>query len=159
MPIGFTASLAERLNRGSRIRVKEAEDNEILLPGNAYIAPGGKHLLVKRAGNELKSRLESEPSDTLHMPSVDVLFHSAVKVSGSKILAFVLTGMGRDGANGAQTIVNAGGKVVVESEETAIVFGMPRAVMDVTRVDGVVPLHQVAECMINMTSSKPGGQS
>lgn len=155
MPTGFTASLAERLNRSCQIEVKEAEDGEAALAGKAYIAPGGSHLKLCRSGKELQIRLDSKPDNTLHSPSVDVLFESAAKACGSKALAFVLTGMGKDGALGATQIKNAGGRVVVESEETAVVFGMPKAVIDVIKVDGVIPLHQIAESMIHMTSPQP----
>lgn len=154
MPIGFTASLAERLNRISLINVKEAADGETPVPGTAYIAPGGRHLVLSRVGADLKIHLESLPADTLHIPSVDVLLESAAKVCGRKTLAFVLTGMGKDGSLGAQSIKKAGGKVLVESEETAIVFGMPKAVMDVIKVDGVIPLHLVAEYMTTMTAPR-----
>lgn len=152
MPTGFTASLAERLNRICPIAVKEARDGEIARAGTAYIAPGGTHMKLCRKGEELQLRLESKPEDTLHRPSVDVLFDSAARACGSRTLAFVLTGMGKDGAAGAAAIKKAGGRVVVESENTCVVFGMPKAVMDVVKVDGISPLHQVAEYMISMTS-------
>ena len=108
-----------------------------------------------RNGEELQLRLESTPDDTLHKPSVDVLFDSAAGACGSRTLAFVLTGMGKDGAAGATTIKKAGGRVIVESEKTSVVFGMPKAVMDVITVDGISPLHQVAEYMISLTSPVP----
>jgi len=155
MPIGFTASLAERLNRSCQIEVKEAEDGEIARAGKAYIAPGGTQMKLSRNGEELQIRLDSKPDDTLHKPSVDVLFESAARTCGSRSLAFVLTGMGKDGAAGAKAIKTAGGRVVVESEETSVVFGMPKAVMDVIKVDEVCPLHQVAEQMISMTAITP----
>jgi two-component system chemotaxis response regulator CheB len=151
MPIGFTASLAERLNKMSRIHVKEAQDREIAQPGTVYIAPGGTHLKLKRSGTALQISLDPLPNDTLHKPSVDVLLDSAARVCGNKSLAFVLTGMGKDGAAGAKAVKLAGGRVVVESEETAVVFGMPKAVMEAVRVDGVIPLYQVAHSMIRMT--------
>lgn len=151
MPTGFTASLAERLNRSCQIRVKEAEDGEIARPGTAYIAPGGSHLKLSRSGKDIKLRLDSKPEDTLHRPSVDVLFESTAHACGSTTLAFVLTGMGKDGALGAVQLKNAGGRVLVESEDTAVVFGMPKAVIDVIKVDGVIPLHQIAENMVAMT--------
>lgn len=148
MPAGFTASLAERLNRLCALTVKEAADDEAILPGTAYIAPAGTHLKLKRAGNQLRTVLDIHPANTLHRPSVDVLLESAAVVCGKNSLAFVLTGMGRDGANGAKMIKDAGGKVFVESEQTAIVFGMPKAVMDVVTVDGEVRLEAVADTMI-----------
>jgi two-component system, chemotaxis family, protein-glutamate methylesterase/glutaminase len=155
MPVGFTASLAERLDRISRAAVKEAVNGEPLRPGTVYIAPGGHHLKIIRSGADLHARLDDAPEQSLHRPSVDVLLESAAAACGSKCLAFVLTGMGKDGAVGAELLKRTGGKVIVEAEETAIVFGMPKAVMDAISVDGVIPLHQVAECMINMTSPRP----
>lgn len=151
MPIGFTASLADRLNRMSRISVKEARDGEIARSGTVYIAQGGKHLKLRRSGKELQICLELSPDDTLHRPSVDVLLESAARVCGNKALAFVLTGMGKDGAVGAKAIKQAGGRIFVESEETSVVFGMPKAVMEAVKVDGVVPLYAVAETMLRMT--------
>jgi two-component system chemotaxis response regulator CheB len=151
MPAGFTASLAERLNRICPIGVKEAQDGEMPVPGKVYIAPGGFHLKVRRVGDELQLRLDTRPEDTLHRPAVDVLFTSAAEACGSRILAFVLTGMGRDGAMGAKALKTAGGRIVVESEATAVVFGMPKAVQDVVAVDATVPLQAVAETMLKMT--------
>ena len=153
MPVGFTASLAQRLNRNCAISVKEAEDDEIALPGTAYVAPGGKHLKIIRSPDDggIRIFLDQLPSDTLHRPSVDVLFQSAAEHIGDRALAFVLTGMGKDGADGARAIKKAGGRVFVESEATAVVFGMPKAVMDAVKVDGVVPLYNVAETMLKMT--------
>lgn len=151
MPVGFTASLADRLNRVCAIAVKEAEDGENPRSGTVYIAPGGVHLKLCRVGDELQLKLDTVPDDSLHRPSVDVLFNSAALVCGSRTLAFVLTGMGRDGAVGAGMVKQAGGRVVVESESTAVVFGMPKAVQESVAVDGVVPLAQVAETMLRMS--------
>lgn len=151
MPEGFTASLAERLNRACTIEVKEAVDGEIALPGRVYIAPGGVHMKLRRKGEVLQLALDLEPHDTLHRPSVDVLFNSAAQACGSRTLAFVLTGMGRDGAIGARALKDAGGRVVVESESSAVVFGMPKAVQESVLVDATVPLAQVAETMLRMS--------
>lgn len=150
MPVGFTAALAQRLDKLSLLRVKEAEEGDWLEPGTVYIAPAGKHLKVCRNSGKLLAWLDSSPQDVLHMPSVDVLFSSVASVSGKKCLAFVLTGMGRDGAIGAQAIKNAGGRVVTESEETAIVFGMPKAVMEAVKVDRSAPLFRIADLMVEM---------
>ena len=150
MPVGFTASLAERLDRLCPLSVKEAEDEERIAPGTVYIAPAGLQMKLKRNGVELRIQLDHLPADTLHKPSVDVLFESAAAVCGRRSLAFVLTGMGKDGVNGALSIKNAGGKVFVESAETSIVFGMPKAVMDAVAVDGVVRLDAVADTMMKM---------
>ena len=151
MPEGFTASLAERLNRACAIEVKEAADGETPLPGRVYIAPGGVHMKLRRRGEDLQLTLDPEPHDTLHRPSVDVLFESAANACGARAVGFVLTGMGRDGAAGALALKMAGGRVVVESEQSAVVFGMPKAVQDCVAVDASVPLSQVAETMLKLT--------
>ena len=150
MPVGFTSSLAERLNRHCTITVKEAEEGERLEGGVAYIAPAGRHLKVKRCGGYLQVNFDNFPKDTPHCPSVDILFESAASVCKGKILAFVLTGMGKDGAIGAQVIKKAGGRVVVESEETSIVFGMPKAVLESVTVDANLPLYDIPDALIGM---------
>jgi two-component system chemotaxis response regulator CheB len=150
MSKGFTASLAERLDKLCHLRVREASDGDILVPGTVYIAPTGMQLKICRRSGDLLTWLDNYPDNTLHKPSVDVLFSSVAAVIGRKCLAFVLTGMGRDGALGSQDIKNVGGRVVVESEETAIVFGMPKAVMEVVRVDRSVPLYRIADLMLEM---------
>jgi two-component system chemotaxis response regulator CheB len=150
MSAGFTGPLAERLDRLCPLRVKEAKDGDRLEPGTVYIAPAGKHLKVCRRSGNLYAWLDGYPNDVLHMPSVDVLFTSVAGVIGKKSLAFVLTGMGRDGALGAQDIKKAGGRVVVESAETAIVFGMPKAVMDTVKIDRSAPLYRISDLMLEM---------
>lgn len=148
MPIGFTASLAERLNRACAIKVKEATDCEPIIPGIAYIAPAGKHMKVIRLGSMLQVKLDQSPESTLHRPAVDILLETAAVACGRNCMAFVLTGMGKDGSLGAKAIKKAGGRVFVESEETSIVFGMPKAVINATQVDGVIPLYDVASAII-----------
>ncbi len=150
MPVGFTASLADRLNRICQIRVKEAQNGELAVPGTVYIAPGGLHLKLMKAGNDLQLKLDAKPEGSLHTPSVDALFESAAEACGSSVLAFVLTGMGKDGAAGALMVSKAGGRILVQSEETSVVFGMPKAVMDSVPVDGVIPLSCIAETMMRM---------
>lgn len=150
MPVGFTASLAERLNRISPISVKEATDGELIVPGQAYIAPAGKHLKIKRSGKELHVWLDMSPEEALHRPSVDALFESAAAVCGDKCLAVVLTGMGRDGSIGAQALKKTRARVVAESEETSTVFGMPKAVIESVKVDSQVPLYEIATTILKM---------
>ncbi|HEU0264127.1 MAG TPA: chemotaxis protein CheB, partial [Geobacterales bacterium] len=153
MPVGFTRALAERLDRLSQLEVAEATDGDTLQPGHAYIAKAGFHLLVQRQGGKLRIKLDQQPEDTLHRPSVDLLFASAAEAVGERVFAVVLTGMGRDGAEGARAIKGAGGRIIVESEESAIVFGMPRAVMEEVSVDGVLPLSVVAETLLSIFPS------
>lgn len=149
MPVGFTASLAERLNRLCAIPVKEAEDGEGIEAGHVYLAPAGRHMKVKRCGSKLQVVLDTLPTEALHRPSVDTLFESAADLGGRN-LAVVLTGMGKDGSVGAKAIKKAGGRVLVEAEETSIVYGMPKAVKESVRVDGEVPLYNVAEVILKM---------
>lgn len=149
MPVGFTSSLAERLNRQCGVCIKEAEEEHIVA-GVAYLAPAGRHLKLKRCGRELHIRFDCSPESALHRPSVDALFESAAAVCGENVLAFVLTGMGRDGASGAQAIKKAGGRVIVESEETSIVFGVPKAVREMISVDADVPLYDIPEALLKM---------
>lgn len=151
MAPGFTASLAKRLDRASFVQVSEARDGEPVLPGRVYVAPAGWHLRLVRQAGMLRVVLDPESGGYLHTPSVDVLFQSAAEVCGKRTLGVVLTGMGRDGAAGAAAIKEAGGKLMVESEDTAIVFGMPKAVLDGTEVDAVVPLYRVAETIARLT--------
>ncbi len=149
MPPGFTASLAERLNRLCAVPVKEGEDGEDVEAGHVYLAPAGRHMKVKRCGSKLCLVLDTLPAEALHRPSVDTLFESAAAIGGN-CLAVVLTGMGKDGSVGAKAIKKAGGRVIVEAEETSIVFGMPKAVMESVKVDGEVPLYNVAEVILKM---------
>lgn len=149
MPAGFTASLAERLNRLCVLPVKEAEDGEEVEASHVYLAPAGRHMKLRRCGGKLRIVLDTLPEEALHRPSVDALFESAA-ASGSNCLAIVLTGMGKDGSAGAKAIKRSGGRVIVEAEETSIVFGMPKAVMESVRVDGEVPLYNVAEAILKM---------
>ena len=107
-------------------------------------------LKLKRCGGELQVWFDLSPVNALHRPSVDVLFESAASICGNKILAFVLTGMGKDGAIGAAAIKKTGGRVVVESEKTSIVFGMPKAVMESITVDAELPLYDISEALLMM---------
>jgi two-component system chemotaxis response regulator CheB len=152
MTPGFTASLSERLDGTCAIKVKEAADGEKFIPGTAYIAPAGLHLKVRKNGGHISASLELAPHKPVHRPSVDVLFESAATACGAGCAAFVLTGMGKDGAAGAVALKRAGGRVFVESEETAIVYGMPRAVAEAVEVDGVFPLYDLADAIIRAGS-------
>jgi two-component system, chemotaxis family, protein-glutamate methylesterase/glutaminase len=151
MPEGFTSSLAQRLDRNSALEVKEAGDGERVVAGTAYVAPAGWHMRLRRQGGELQVWLDPVPDGSLHRPSVDVLFESVAAVCGARSLAVVLTGMGKDGAVGAQAIKRTGGGIVVEAEESAVVFGMPRAVIEAVPVDAVVPLAEVARTIQRLT--------
>ena len=144
MPPMFTKSLAERLNNLCQITVKEAEDGEQINPGTAYIAPGDKHLLVRKNLSNNVARLSEKPADTLHKPSVDVLMNSVADAMGQVSLGVIMTGMGTDGLQGLRAMKNRGADIIAQNEESCIVYGMPRAVIEAGIADTVAPLEQIA---------------
>ncbi len=143
MPPLFTKQLAERLNKISAIQVKEAEEGEPVKEGVAYIAPGDYHMVVKKECNQKVIHLHQGPPKNNCRPSVDVLFESLAEIYNGTCLALVLTGMGRDGAEGAQAIKKKGGAVIAQDANTSIVFGMPRAVIESGAADEVLPLSEI----------------
>jgi two-component system chemotaxis response regulator CheB len=145
MPIGFTRSLAERLDQRSDLVVREARDGEPLLPGRVLIAPAGRHLKVHRVQGEARVHLDYEPLDALHRPSVDVCMQSAARAYGAALLGVVLTGMGADGVEGLRAIRASGGRTLAESEETCVIFGMPKAAIEAGVVHRVATLDRIAD--------------
>lgn len=145
MPAGFTKSLAERLDARSALRVREAEDGDAVTPGSVLIAPAGRHMKVRRRGTQTRVWLDDEPRAVLHRPSVDVLMASVARVYGSKVLGVVLTGMGSDGVEGLRAIRGAGGRTFAESEESCVIYGMPKAAVEAGVVDQSVPLDRMAD--------------
>ncbi len=149
MPKGFTKSLAQRLHSLCEISVKEAEHGEMLKEGTAYIAPGGAHFMVVSSGNSLIAHIEHSPPRNGHCPSVDVLFESVSTLTDYDKIAVIMTGMGSDGTNGLKRLKESGTtKAIAESEETAVVFGMPKAAIATNLVDAVVPLEEIAETIM-----------
>lgn len=144
MPPMFTKSLADRLNGASKLTVREAENMEAVEPGKVLIAPGGKHLSIKKVGGRSIVMISSEPADTLYKPCVDVMFHSIAKTHGRSTLAVVLTGMGTNGLEGGRAIKGKGGVLMAQSEATCVVYGMPRAIIDAKLADHVVSIDNVA---------------
>lgn len=144
MPPMFTKSLAESLDVQSMIKVKEASEGDTLLPGNAYIAPGGLHMTVRRGSGGVYIHLDKQPDDELLRPSVDVMFRSVADVYGGDSLAVILTGMGNDGTAGSKALKTKGTKIVVQDEATCVVYGMPRMAVEAGVVDIVLPLHEIA---------------
>jgi len=126
MPGEFTKAFANRLNQESKINVKEAEDGDVIQPGNVYIANGFNHLHLIRESGKYKCKLEMGPLVNRHRPSVDVLFQSAVKFQGSNITAILLTGMGSDGARGMLELFQAGAMTFAQDEKSSVIFGMPK---------------------------------
>jgi two-component system chemotaxis response regulator CheB len=143
MPVSFTRSFAERLNGICRMKVKEAQDGERLLPGNAYIAPGDKHLEIVRHGADYRVRLNNGPLVSGHKPAVDVMFESLAKVAGTNTIATVLTGMGKDGAKGLLALKNAGAITMAQNEETCVVYGMPKAAVEIGATENVYSLDKM----------------
>ncbi|PLR97259.1 protein-glutamate methylesterase/protein-glutamine glutaminase [Bacillus sp. T33-2] len=149
MPAGFTKSLANRLNTICKITVKEAEDGEILKRGTAYIAPGGYHLEVKTVGISLAASLVQTPPISGHRPSVDVMFESVSRISGYTKIAVIMTGMGADGSKGLVELKKSGNvKTIVESQETSVVFGMPKSAIATRLVDEVKNVETIAEAIM-----------
>ena len=145
MPVGFTRSLAERLDARSVVEVREAVDDEVVTPGSVLIAPAGRHMKIRRRGGERRVWLDDEPRSALHRPSVDVLMVSVAKVYGDRVMGVVLTGMGSDGVEGLRAIRQAGGLTLAESEESCVIYGMPKAAVEAGVVDRVVPLSRMAD--------------
>jgi two-component system chemotaxis response regulator CheB len=149
MPAGFTRSFADRLNKLCRINVKEAEDGDRVLPGHAYLAPGGIHLELTRSGANYHARLQNSPPVNRHCPSVDLLFHSVAKCAGSNAVGAILTGMGYDGAKGMLAMRQAGARTLAQSEKTCVVYGMPREAVALDGVDEIVDLDQMCQRILS----------
>jgi two-component system chemotaxis response regulator CheB len=143
MPAGFTRGFAERLDRLTRFKVKQAEGGEELVHGSVFLAPGGFHLELESRNGRIRTRITECEAGDKYTPSVDRLFRSAAKHYGADLLSVVLTGMGDDGKKGVQAVKEAGGRVIAESEETAVIFGMPQQAIRAGVVDEVLPLHEV----------------
>ncbi len=145
MPENFTRMFAERLNGLCKINVKEAEHNDPILPGHAYIAPGGKHLWVKREGGQTLAKLSTEPPMNLHRPSVDFLFMSVAKFVGADATGVIMTGMGKDGAAGMLEMKKKGAYNIAQDEATSVIFGMPREAIELDATHEVAPLQRIRE--------------
>lgn len=154
MPPEFTSSLAERLDALSALDVVEASNGMVVEAGQVVVAAGGHHLTFERRRGKLVAHTPSEPGDMSHCPSVDVMFGSACDVYGGRVLALVMTGMGKDGLEGTRRIKEAGGTVFAQDEASCVVYGMPRAVEEAGLTDGVFPLDQLSE-VIGQTAGTP----
>lgn len=144
MPETFTNSFANRLNGLSAMTVKEAEDNERVLPGHAYIAPGHSHLLVKKSGAYYYTELSKAEPVNRHRPSVDVLFNSAAQIAGPNALGVIMTGMGKDGAQGMLAMRQAKAYTIAQDEASCVVFGMPKAAIEIGAAIEVAALRDIA---------------
>ena len=153
MPAGFTHSFAQRLNGLCRIVVSEAVHGERILPGHAYIAPGGYHLSLTRSGANYVAQVDLEPPVNRHRPSVDVLFDSAAKHAGKNAIGVILTGMGRDGAEGLLRMHQAGAHTLAQNEASCVVFGMPREAIAIGAADEVVALQDMSQHILTYLRS------
>ena len=144
MPEKFTAEFASRLNRLCQITVKEAQTNDRVVPGTALIAPGGRHMLLRRNGAQYFVEVMDGPLVNRHRPSVDVLFRSVSKCAGANALGVIMTGMGDDGASGLLEMRRAGAQTVAQDEESCVVFGMPKEAIKRGAVLKTIPLHAIA---------------
>jgi two-component system, chemotaxis family, protein-glutamate methylesterase/glutaminase len=143
MPEGFTRAFAQRLDHSCRIAVKEAADGDRVLEGRALIAPGNRHLLVRRSGGHYVVEVKDGPLVSRHRPSVDVLFRSVAEAAGANAVGVLMTGMGDDGADGLVEMKAAGAATIAQDEATSVVFGMPREAIERGGVDEVVGLDTI----------------
>jgi two-component system, chemotaxis family, protein-glutamate methylesterase/glutaminase len=154
MPEMFTKTFANRLNEECRINVKEAENNDTILRGQALIAPGNKHMLVKRSGAKYYVEVVEGPLVNRHRPAVDVLFRSTAQYAGANAVGIIMTGMGDDGAKGMAEMKEAGAFTIAQDEKSCVVFGMPKEAIKLNAVDKVMPLDQIAPLVIKYDTTK-----
>jgi two-component system chemotaxis response regulator CheB len=156
IPPGFTGPMAARIDAVSALSVREAEQGDRVRAGEVLVAPGAQHLTFALRGGEPVVVLSPEPAQTLHRPSVDVTMRSAAETWGPRSAGVLLTGMGRDGAFGMRAIRDQGGSTIAESEETCVVFGMPRAAIELGAAGEVVPLPRIAERVVALVRRAGG---
>jgi two-component system chemotaxis response regulator CheB len=147
MPPGFTEGFAERLDRLTPMRAREARDGDEPEPGLVLVAPGGHHMSLESRRGKVIVRVEAGSREDKYVPSVDRLFQSAAKCCGDELVAVVLTGMGDDGRKGVRAVDAAGGAVIAESEDTAVIFGMPLQAIRTGVVDAVLPLAEIGAAL------------
>lgn len=149
MPEKFTASFAERLNSLAQIQVREAKNNDRIIPGLALIAPGGKHMALKRNGAQYHVEIFDGAPVNRHRPSVDVLFRSVAKFAGRNATGIIMTGMGDDGARGLLEMREAGARTVAQDEQSCVVFGMPKEAIQLGAVKEVLPLSRISSVIVS----------
>jgi two-component system, chemotaxis family, protein-glutamate methylesterase/glutaminase len=153
MPEKFTRSFADRLDSLCRVRVKEAEDGDRILPGHALLAPGNFHMEVFRNGAEYRVRVFASERVNRHRPSVDVLFRSCARQLGANAVGVILTGMGADGARGLLEMRQAGARTIAQDEASCVIFGMPKEAIALGGAEEVRPLGQIPACALRMAQS------
>jgi two-component system, chemotaxis family, protein-glutamate methylesterase/glutaminase len=154
MPEQFTRSFAQRLNNLCAAEVRESVDGDTVLPGLVLIAPGNKHMLLKRSGAQYYVRIKDGPFVHHQRPSVDVLFHSVAEYAGRNAVGVLLTGMGVDGAKSLKSMLEAGAGTIAQDEKTCVVYGMPKAAVDMGAAQHVLPLEKITEKIISLACSR-----
>ena len=149
MPAGFTKTFSERLNDLCAVEVREAKNGDTIIPGRVLIAPGNFHMMVKRSGAKYFVEVKEGPLVGRHRPSVDVLFNSAATYLGNNAVGLMLTGMGKDGAQGMKKMRDAGAFNIAQDEASCVVYGMPKAAVEADAIDISLPLEKVAKAMID----------
>ncbi len=150
MPEHFTTSFAERLDSLSRMTVKEAENNDTVMPGRVLLAPGNKHMLLQRSGARYYVQIKDGPLVSRHRPSVDVLFRSAARYAGKNAVGVIMTGMGDDGAKGLLEMKDAGAATIAQDEKSCVVFGMPKVAIELGAAYQIMPLDKIAQAVANL---------
>lgn len=148
MPASFTSTFAARLDAMSQLHVVEAKDGDILEPGTCYIAPGGKQMIFERIGVKTRVRIIQDTGRVSYNPCVDVSFASLCQIYGGKVLAMILTGMGSDGCEGCSLLKKKGSVIWAQNEESCVVYGMPQAIVNANVADLVLPLNEIAGCIV-----------
>ena len=154
MPEGFTRSFSNSLDQISRLSVKEAENGDKLYRGRVLIAPGNKHMLLKRVGKEYFVEIKEGPLVNRHRPSVDVLFRSAARYAGNNAIGVILTGMGNDGARGMKEMHDAGAHTIAQDEQSCVVYGMPKEAYKMGGVDDVVALDKINNHLVRLLTGQ-----
>lgn len=155
MPEHFTAAFASRLDGICAVSIKEAENNDTVLRGRVLIAPGNRHLLLKRSGARYYVEVKDGPLVSRHRPSVDVLFRSTARYAGKNAIGVIMTGMGDDGAHGMKEMKDVGAFNIAQDEASCVVFGMPKEAIKIGAVDKTVPLEKIAELVIRAGNGRP----
>jgi len=150
----FSTSFAERMQRTCTINVKEAQQGDKLVAGCAYIAPGGLHLRISKQGSALYCQLDDGEPVNRHKPAVDVLFNSLLEIGAKYIVATLLTGMGSDGAKGLLALKQQGAYTLAQDEFSSVVWGMPKAAIDIGAANEVVPLDKMTQRLLNQVIKK-----
>ncbi|MFW6093493.1 MAG: CheB methylesterase domain-containing protein, partial [Pseudomonadota bacterium] len=157
IPEMFSRSFSERVDKISRLVVREAEDGEIARNGHAYVAPGDRHLTVRRRGVEYVCVVDQAPAVNRHRPSVDVLFESVALAAAARGVGVMLTGMGSDGARGLSAMRRAGARTLAQDKATSVVWGMPGAAAELGAVERIAPLEHLAAAIVGCVGAGSAG--